>query len=184
MTDHPVARKIALFTVMLFAALFLTSGLAAYAQPIDNAQLLDPFDPVPQIQFHHGDCDWGCRGCVDSCGYHRCWDGCGYRHCCWHRHIAWRCEFGCGPSLGQIFEERVARYDYQADRNDRQTQQYEAMAHEYADQACWYDWHVRGRVCDPHQFDHHDGPPHEDIVVHVTDGPHDHDGPPPGPSHP
>jgi hypothetical protein len=180
MTHHPVARKLAFLAVMMFCALFATAGFQAYAEPIDQAQVLDPFDPVPQIQFHHGDCDWGCRGCIDSCGYRHCWDGCGYHRCCWHRHIVWRCEFGCGPSLGQIFEERVARYDYQADRNDALVHQYEVMAREYADQACWYDWHVRGRVCDPHQFDHHDGPPPGAAIVH--DGPPPggpHDGPPP-----
>ena len=180
MMHAPFARKLALLAVIIFSALLVTCGMEAYAEPIDNAQLLDPFDPVPQIQFHHG-CDWGCRGCVDSCGHHRCWDGCGYRHCCWHRHVVWRCEFGCGPSLGQIFEERVARYDYQADRNDRLVQQYEIMAREYADQACWYDWHVRDRVCDPHLLEHRDGPPHDGPDHHDGhDGDH-HDGPP---SHP
>jgi hypothetical protein len=174
-----LARNLALFIVVLLSAMALASGVKVHAEPIDNAQVLDPFDPVPQIQFHHG-CDWGCRGCVDSCGYRHCGDRCGYHHCCWHRRIAWRCEFGCGPSLGQIFEERVARYDYQADRNDRMVQQYEVMAHEYADQACWYDWHVRGRVCDPHQFDHHDhdGPPHDGPPDHHDGPPDHHDGPP------
>jgi hypothetical protein len=150
-------RKFALFATVLLCAFAATSGIKAYAEPIDNAVVLDPFDPVPQIQFHHGGCDWGCRGCIDSCGYRHCWHG------CW-RHHAWRCEFGCGPSLGQIFEERVARYDYQADRNDEQSHQYEVMAHQYEDQACWYDWHVRGRICDPHLLDHHDGPPPGVIV--------------------
>src|SRR5580698_6945446 len=86
-----LGRKFAMFAAVLFAALVLASGIKAYAEPIDNAVLLDPFDPVPQIQFHHGDCDWGCRGCVDTCGYRHCWHECGYRHCwhgcyadCWH----------------------------------------------------------------------------------------------------
>lgn len=167
-------RKFALFATVLVCAFCAASSLRVYAEPIDQAQVLDPFDPVPQIQFHHG-CDWGCRGCIDSCGYRH--------HCCWHRHYAWRCEFGCGPSLGQIFEERVARYDYQADRNDALVHQYEVIAKEYADQACWYDWHVRGRVCDPHQFDHHDhdGPPPGAVIVHDGPPPGAHDGPPPGP---
>jgi hypothetical protein len=165
------ARRFAIFVAVLFSGLILASGMKAVADPIDQAVVLDPFDPVPQIQFHHGDCDWGCRGCIDSCGY-RCWHECGYHHCCWHRHIVWRCDFGCGPSLGEIFEERVARYDYQADRNDAQSHQYEVMAHQYEDQACWYDWHVRGRICDPHLLDHHDGPPPGAVIVN---GP-----PPPG----
>ena len=187
-----LGRKFAVFATVLVAALVLTSGVKVYAEPIDNSVLLDPFDPVPQIQFHHGGCDWGCRGCVDECGYRHCWHECGYHHCwhgcyayrdcwhgCWHGR-PWHCEFGCGPSLGSIFEERVQRYDSQADR-------YDAMAHHWAEQSCWYDWHVRGRVCDPHMFDHHDGP--TPIFVHdgPPDGPrhdwHDgdhHDGPPPG----
>jgi hypothetical protein len=173
------ARRLAIFVLAAFSALALSSGLKASAEPVDNAVLLDPFDPVPQIQFHHGDCDWGCRGCVDSCGYHRCGHECGHCwHGCWHRR--WHCEFGCGASLGQIFEERVARYDYQADRNDEQSHQYEVMAHQYEDQACWYDWHVRGRVCDQHLLDHHDGPPPDGPDHHDGhDGDH-HDGPPPG----
>jgi hypothetical protein len=173
---------------VLFAALAISSTAKVYADPIDNAMLLDPYDPVPQIQFHHG-CDWGCRGCIDSCGWRHCWNGCyaSYHHCwrgCW-RGRPWRCEFGCGPSLGEIFEQRIQRYDYQADRNDALVHQYEDMAHHYEEQACWYDWHVRGRVCDHHDgpvvIDHHDGfdADHHDggpIVVVHHDGP---DGPPP-----
>jgi hypothetical protein len=166
----PLARRLTIFLAVLLSALALSSTAKVYAEPVDNAVLLDPFDPVPQIQFHHGDCDWGCRGCVDSCG--RCSHECGYHcwHGCWH-HRHWRCDFGCGPSLAEIFEERVARYDYQADRNDFQSHQYEIMARQYEDQACWYDWHVRGRICDAHLLDRHNGPP-PGVVIH--------DGPPPG----
>jgi hypothetical protein len=56
--------------------------------PMTNSVILDPFDPVPAIQFEHG--------CYDRCGRH-CHDGCGeYRYCrhdCrWH---GWTCAHDC-----------------------------------------------------------------------------------------
>jgi hypothetical protein len=58
---------------------------------LNNSVLLDPFDPVPEIHFRDGGCDWGY--CGRDC-YHR---DCGERfrcrdNCRWH---GWVCEHGC-----------------------------------------------------------------------------------------
>lgn len=85
----------ALFAVLLGAAP-VSAGIA-----MDDTVVLDPYDPVPPVQFRHWyagyDCDYGCGhcwhscyrhrydGCHDGC-YDRCHDGCyrrdGYRHDC------------------------------------------------------------------------------------------------------
>jgi hypothetical protein len=74
---------------------------------IDNSVQLDPFNPVPEIQFtRDGYCDRDCGGCRERCGErrccehreHRCVNDCdrGWRDCdhdC--RYNAWRCDRGC-----------------------------------------------------------------------------------------
>ena len=84
-------------------------ALAAIAAPATagvattGAVLLDPFDPVPEIQFHHFGgygCGYECggyRGCDDVCGGgyggYGCYDGCRrhYRH----RYCDDDCRSGC-----------------------------------------------------------------------------------------
>lgn len=54
-----------------------------------NSVLLDPFDPVPQIEFEHR-CGWGChRHCDD----YRCGEGWRCRHDC--RWNGWHCDEDC-----------------------------------------------------------------------------------------
>lgn len=72
----------ALFAVLL-GAMPASAGIA-----MDNAVVLDPYDPVPPIQFRHWyagyDCDYGCgHHCRRSCDRHRyygCRDDCYRRH--------------------------------------------------------------------------------------------------------
>jgi hypothetical protein len=123
--------------LILAAALLLLAGFAvgslAHADDFaaNNAVLLDPFDPVPQIHF---------RDCDDGCGYHRCYDGCGYRRHCWHgcrdhdewrdgwrcdrdcRYFDrdhWRCERDCGrdpEDLGRGWSDRLREYNIQMEK--------------------------------------------------------------------
>jgi hypothetical protein len=85
----------------LAAAFGLLIGLAAMPAEAgvatSGAVLLDPFDPVPEIQFHHFGgygCVQGCGGC-DDCGWYA-----GYRSGCYdscrphYRHRA-RCDDDC-----------------------------------------------------------------------------------------
>ncbi|HEX4861143.1 MAG TPA: hypothetical protein VFV07_07900, partial [Rhizomicrobium sp.] len=94
-------RKL-LALVALALSLTLIHAPGARAQvAVDDTVLLDPFDPVPEIQFRH----FGDNGCWDSCGgYDRCHSGCGYHHCysgCGERHCYRdcyadrHCEHGC-----------------------------------------------------------------------------------------
>jgi len=92
-------------------------ALAAIAAPATagvattGAVLLDPFDPVPEIQFHHFGgygCGYDCggyRGCDDVCGggSRGCYDGCHRRY---RRHD---CDDGC---------RRVVRDDCDHDCHD------------------------------------------------------------------
>jgi hypothetical protein len=67
----------------LLLALALAPAGAKAGVATAGAVLLDPFDPVPAIQFHHYGgygCNEGCGGCDYGCYRHnRCGDGC-YRH--------------------------------------------------------------------------------------------------------
>jgi hypothetical protein len=119
-----LAKKAGLAAVLgLVLALFAVPGAATAGVATAGAVLLDPFDPVPEIQFQHFGgygCSYGCGGydrCGGGCGYHRhhgCDDGCGY-----HRA---RCDDGCGrrdrcddgDDCG-----RHARCDQDCDHHDR-----------------------------------------------------------------
>ncbi len=76
------------------AVLLLFAALPAYAgTTIDDAVILDPYDPVPGIGFRGDGCDDGCdvhRCCERHHCYHGCHRGCG-DDC--HRHA--RCEHDC-----------------------------------------------------------------------------------------
>ncbi|HEY0107375.1 MAG TPA: hypothetical protein VGB91_14945, partial [Rhizomicrobium sp.] len=75
--------------VLVLAAIAWPGGAQA-GVATSGAVLLDPFDPVPEIQFHHFGgygCSYGCgigyRGCDEGCGgYGGCHEGCRrhYRH--------------------------------------------------------------------------------------------------------
>lgn len=85
-------KKIWILLGALFAAL-LGAAPASAGVAIDDAVMLDPYDPVPPIQFRHWyagyDCDYGCgHHCWHSCyrHYDGCHDGCyrdGWRHRCY-----------------------------------------------------------------------------------------------------
>jgi hypothetical protein len=92
-----VKRSGLLGALALLAALLAPGGASA-GVATSGAVLLDPFDPVPEIQFRH----YGGYGCNYECGggYNRCDDGCGYRRhharcrdAC-YRHV--RCDDACG----------------------------------------------------------------------------------------
>ena len=85
-----IGRRVAAFVVCAVVALMVSAGFSGVrADPaVDNAVQLDPFDPVPEIQFRHygdnpcydhceryRDCDEGCRArCKDHCGNNDCRD--------------------------------------------------------------------------------------------------------------
>jgi hypothetical protein len=84
---------------VLAGGIFLLLGLVAPARvnagtAINDSVLLDPFSPVPEIQFSPG---YG--GCGDGCyhGYRHCWHDCGYAGGCDHdcRYGGWGCERDC-----------------------------------------------------------------------------------------
>lgn len=99
MWNFAIARLIRPLSLVLFGcALLVAAGLAgatpALADPgSENAILLDPFDPVPEIGFRHYGAD-----CFHECGYGEgCYHDCGYRHGC-HRYCGGnrRCYHSCG----------------------------------------------------------------------------------------
>ncbi|MEI9992767.1 MAG: hypothetical protein WDM86_22380 [Rhizomicrobium sp.] len=107
-----------------------------------GAVLLDPFDPVPEIQFHHFGgygCDYGCgggyRGCGEVCG-RSCYDGC-RRH--YYRHTG--CGDGCRRYVRDDCDRDCGRRDCRDD------------CRRYVRDDCDHD-------CDRHDGDHeHDGRP-------------------------
>jgi hypothetical protein len=151
-----------LILVAAAGAIFCFAGNApAYAGvPGDDAVLLDPFDPVPQIGFRHGECD-------DPCGYHhRCWHECGYRHR--------RCERDCCGRDCDFYAERRAEWA----RYWQQANTYDMIMAIYMDQLRWYQWRYRdgghgefrhqdfdiphdGHDGDWHDGDHHDADHHD-----------------------
>ncbi len=75
--------------VMLLAAQPAQAGTT-----IDDAVILDPYDPVPGIGFDH---------CGDGCGHH-CYSRCGRVRHCWddcHRGCGDNCHRGCGDRCGE-----------------------------------------------------------------------------------
>ncbi len=82
--------------------LWLAAPTNAFAQTaVTDSVLLDPLDPVPQIDFDHWDgrdCHIGCyRHCERGCGYHwRCDHECDGRPPCERDcREGWRCDHEC-----------------------------------------------------------------------------------------
>jgi hypothetical protein len=158
------------------AALLLVAALPVDAQAgtaaIDNSVQLDPFNPVPEIQFSH---DW----CGDGCGEHHCYRDCGYHGCergcrndwawrdCEHdcRYRSWSCErdcrnnwygtgwrdcehdcregsWRCARGCAPTYREMLREYDARVDRHDDQADRYDEQAARYDRQANWYKRHV------------------------------------------
>ena len=117
---------LAVAILALVASSPVHSGTAA----IDNSVQLDPFNPVPEIQFSRGyeGCNAGyCGGCEDGCEHH-CW------HDCYH---GWRgCYHDCRPA---------GWYGYRW-RNCVNDCRYGPWACEHN---CWTNWYGSGwRDCD------------------------------------
>jgi hypothetical protein len=119
MTGSKLSRRGA----MIFcAALLLMLGFGAQKAQADdfaagNAALLDPFDPVPQIQF---------SDCYNDCGYSSdCYDGCRRAH--WPRHPR-------RPAIvvdERSWCERMVQYDYNTHRWDGSMERYDSQADQY-----------------------------------------------------
>jgi hypothetical protein len=80
-----------LMTCMI-VVLAVAMGSPAHAQTsINDSVLLDPFSPVPQIQFSPG-----YEECGDGC-YHHCWHDCRVAYRCDDdcRYGGWHCGHGC-----------------------------------------------------------------------------------------
>jgi hypothetical protein len=100
----------------LFAAAPASAGVATA-----GAVLLDPFDPVPEIQFHHFGgygCSYGCGSVCDSgCGARYdggCYDGC-RRHYRRHRD----CEDGCRRYVRDDCDHDCRGHDHEGRDGDR-----------------------------------------------------------------
>ncbi len=162
--------------VMALAALMFVLGLPMAAQAgtaaIDNSVQLDPFNPVPDIQFTHDgwcgdgcgehhcyrDCERGCyRGCRINYAWRDCDHDCRYRgwyceHDCrnnWYG-TGWRdCDHGCREGAWRCehgcapsYHEMLRAYDARVDRHDDQADRYDEQAARYDRQANWYKRHV------------------------------------------
>ena len=135
----------------LVCALAVLSPPAVRAQvAVDDTVLLDPFDPVPEIQFRH----FGDNGCYESCGYRRDCDGCGYRHCwrdgcgrlhcrsnCYSRHD--RCHQSCWHEIGceRCWDDRAWRFDRDAARMERDHRRFNDDIRTYEDEMDHYQRH-------------------------------------------
>jgi len=115
-------------------ALMLLNAPEARAQvAAQDSVMLDPFDPVPEIQFRH----FGGAGCWDDCEYRDCNDGC-RSHC--YR--------GCHPAR----YSRERRFDRDATRVERDDRHFrydedrfnrDASEFERADREWHALWHGR-----------------------------------------
>lgn len=170
-------------------ALMLMTAPGARAQvAAQDSVLLDPFDPVPEIQFRHfggvgcwddcgyRDCD-GCGRCNDGCGRSRCYRGCGRTRCWRDCNGRLHCTRGCRNNGNY---DRGARFDHDAARaeNDHyrfrdDERRFHHDAHEYErDDRAWHDRYGIERRHDHDGRDDHDG--HWDHDGH--DGRGDHEG--------
>jgi hypothetical protein len=120
--DNEVLARVALVAAAALLLLFgFAVGSLAHADDFaaGNAVLLDPFDPVPQIHF--SDCDRGCGGCDDGCGYH-CYDGCGHRRIFHRPHVVVDERSWC---------ERMTEYDYNTHRWNGAMERYDDQTNQY-----------------------------------------------------
>jgi hypothetical protein len=181
----------------LALALVLAHAPSARAQvAVDDSILLDPFDPVPEIQFRHfggNGCFDGCfyrEGCHDRCGRcysgcrTRCWrDGCGRLHCS-HGCRNWRGSWYRGVRGDDDFWHW--RYDRDHDRFIRDHHRFRRDIRDYENRARDYDRNYRGGYWDSsydrhdwHDGDRHDrydGDRHDALRGHDGDGRDWHDG--------
>ncbi len=113
-TPRSATKFLGVLTLLLGAALLPTGAAAGVATA--GAVLLDPFDPVPAIQFQH----FGGYGCYEGCGggYNRCGDGCGgYRHRVHYRRDD--CDDGCYRARRHHHRDHCDRDCGDDDRYDR-----------------------------------------------------------------
>jgi len=153
----------------LACALMLLSAPAARAQvAAQDSVALDPFDPVPEIQFRHlggngcwddcgtRDCDGcvrcheGCeRRCHSNCYVHRrCSDDCWIRDRCVHEcYVRHHCDRDCqgwvrcdrGCHPGGGYVDRGRRFDHDADRVEEDHQRFLRDAREFErDDRAWH----------------------------------------------
>ncbi len=149
-TPHRLLHAIMALTGCAVFMLMLLAGArpALAGVEVDNAIMLDPFDPVPEIQFNHfGGYAWGWGyGCNEGCGYRHCYHECGYNHCRRGCEARRPCEHDCGDGRDGCRDgcyDRGTRYDEQADRYDRQS--------------CWYQHEYIGRDEHPCREGERDG---------------------------
>jgi len=186
-------RRFRLATAIIGCAAALMLGLAtapaALADPgAENAVLLDPFDPVPEIQFRHFGAD-----CFSNCGY-------SYGYGCYHE-CDYRCHYGCYRRRHHYHGEswRDQRSDWQAFRYDDQSYRYDRFSNRYERQSREWDAIVNGGWFDNHHY-WHDGhgrwrdgggiwhqeegrsDPRSPARAVPSSWPNDADGPPPPPT--
>ena len=158
-----------LATLLLIFA--LSTAAHAGTAAIDNSVQLDPFNPVPEIQFSTDFCGDECGGgCHYGCG-HRCYHGCGIAWRGWRdcehdcRYGRWYCEhdcrnnwygdgwrdcdrgcregaWRCDHGCAGSYHEMIRDYEARVDRHDDQADRYDEQAARYDRQADWYKRHV------------------------------------------
>lgn len=157
------------FTIIAAGVLIATAWFAGDAKVYagtagDDAVLLDPFDPVPQIGFRHGECD-------DPCGYHRCHDS------CYHRRP--RCERECCREC----DEAYWAYIWSLRRYERETDTYGMLLDIYVNELKAYDrryldghGHVGERIEEWQRAYHNDVPHYGAADHHYGDRDNHDDG--------
>lgn len=99
------AKRSLLAALALVAAAFLFSPAAHAGVAIENTVVLDPFDPVPPIQFQHWYAGYGCdNGCGRNYG---CYDRCERRPRCYSDCERPRCRDNCRSDCGDRCERRT-----------------------------------------------------------------------------
>ncbi len=150
------ARRSGLLAALgVLLAVFLVPGPALAGVATAGAVLLDPFDPVPEIQFEH----FGGYGCAYGCGgYQRCDEGCGYRRC--HdrcvRHT--RCDEDCrGRDRCDGDCHRADRCDSDCDHHDHCDRDCDRSRDDapYTDRSGPVAPPCQGRCSDSEHWEHH-----------------------------
>ncbi len=118
-----------LMSAVICALVLLNAPVARAQVAAQDSVMLDPFDPVPEIQFRH----FGAAGCWDDCEYRDCWRDCSGRGHCYRgcRHISREHRFDRDAARVER-DDRHFRVD--EDRFNRDASEFERAASE---------WHAR-----------------------------------------
>ena len=109
-----IIPRVPLFAALAFAAVAVLPHAASAGVATSGAVLLDPYDPVPEIQFHH----FGGYGCVSGCGaYYAGYDRCDPCHRRYHRRHDYDRDHDCRDDCDRGDDDRDARQEHEAVEN-------------------------------------------------------------------